>query len=250
MLVYSEEQSSTFLIAYIYESIKLPYRVFDALFFCINRILLLFFWTYYYWIADNSLIAYFPRAPPVCLIKKFKQIRRNCFMDEKFNPRNKDIIKFIVDEKFLIECDFKNGKYTWTNLKETESHTATLNTIEISRELAYEYYLSKLQEYKYNHKVRAYHDEYADIEIKIKINELPNSLSAEEEFIKNEDIKNLLEAEKILTKTQRNRIEKHIIYKIPVTEMALVEQTGKNKIFKSIRLGLDKVKKYLKKFEK
>jgi len=170
-------------------------------------------------------------------------------MDKKFNPKNKDIIKFIVDEKFLIECDFLNSKYTWTNLKR-ENNIGTLETTEISRELAHEYYLSKLEEYKYDHKLRNYYDQYADIEVKIKLNELPNSLSAEEEYFGNEEIKELLEAEKLLTDKQRERIEKHIIYKIPVTEMALIEQTRQNKIFKSIRQGLNKIKKYLKNFEK
>ena len=51
-----------------------------------------------------------------------------------------------------------------------------------------------------------------------------------------------------LSEIQRKRIEKHIINKVPVTEMALVEKTSLNAIFKNIRLGLEKIKNKLKNF--
>ncbi len=165
-------------------------------------------------------------------------------MDKKFNQKNKNIIKFIVDEKFLIECNFIKGKYTWTSLEKKDDSIELNEPIEISRELAFEYYKSKLNEYNYKYRIRNFQDSYAEIEIKIKYNELPNSLSAEDEFFKNEELKELQIAEKTLTETQDNRMEKHIIYKIPVSKLALTENTSTTVIFKSIRKALEKIKKF------
>ena len=50
-----------------------------------------------------------------------------------------------------------------------------------------------------------------------------------------------------LSESQRKRIEKHIINEVPVTEMALVEKTNKQRIYKSIRLGIKKIRKLFKK---
>lgn len=165
-------------------------------------------------------------------------------MDKKFNQKNKNIIKFIVDEKFLIECNFIKGKYTWTSLEKNDDSIELNEPIEISRELAFEYYKSKLNEYNYKYRIRNFQDSYAEIEVKIKYNELPNSLSAEDEFFKNEELKELQIAEKTLTETQDNRMEKHIIYKIPVSKLALTENTSTTVIFKSIRKALEKIKKF------
>ena len=99
-------------------------------------------------------------------------------------------------------------------------------------------------EYNYKYRIRNFQDSYAEIEVKIKYNELPNSLSAEDEFFKNEELKELQIAEKTLTETQDNRMEKHIIYKIPVSKLALTENTSTTVIFKSIRKALEKIKKF------
>lgn len=75
-----------------------------------------------------------------------------------------------------------------------------------------------------------------------------SDISVEESFIKKEENKNINEAMDSLSEIQRKRIEKHIINKVPVTEMALVEKTSLNAIFKNIRLGLEKIKNKLKNF--
>lgn len=165
--------------------------------------------------------------------------------NRKFNTRNKGIIKFIVDGCFLIECDFINNKYYWTNLNEI-SRNNIMYRQPISRAMAKAYYDSKLEEYRKNNFDRAHTDTYAEIDIKIKLNQIPNVPSVEEQFLKNELIKKLHEAENTLTNRQKERIEKHIINDVPVVDLAIIEQTNRRSIFESIHLGLEKIKKILK----
>ena len=70
--------------------------------------------------------------------------------------------------------------------------------------------------------------------------------SVEDTVIENIRKENILLAKKGLTQTQRRRIELHIEEGVKLEDLAKLEGVRKNKIDKSISLGIKKLKKFLK----
>ena len=66
--------------------------------------------------------------------------------------------------------------------------------------------------------------------------------SAEEEFIKSEDIKKINNAIDSLTNIQQRRIELHFVNEITVRDIARLEKVQKRQIQKSLKLGVKKFK--------
>ena len=161
----------------------------------------------------------------------------------KFKKDKNGNFSFIIDgyeikgksEKDIYSITFKNS-------------TGDIVTSEINKDIAFAFIESKRQRSRENYFDREYSNEFISTSISKSLDDVIQDISVEESFIKKEENKNINEAMDSLSEIQRKRIEKHIINKVPVTEMALVEKTSLNAIFKNIRLGLDKIKNKLKNF--
>ena len=157
----------------------------------------------------------------------------------KFKKDKNGNFSFIIDgyeiEKDIYSITFKNS-------------TGDIVTSEINKDIAFAFIESKRQRSRENYFDREYSNKFISTSISRSLDDVIQDISVEESFIKKEENKNINEAMDSLSEIQRKRIEKHIINKVPVTEMALVEKTSLNAIFKNIRLGLEKIKNKLKNF--
>lgn len=160
----------------------------------------------------------------------------------KFKKDKNGNFSFIIDgyeikgnsEKDIYSITFKNS-------------AGYIVTSEINKDIAFAFIESKRQRSRENYFDREYSNEFISTSISKSLDDVIQDISVEESFIKKEENKNINEAMDSLSEIQRKRIEKHIINEVPVTEMALVEKTNKQRIYKSIRLGIKKIRKLFKK---
>ena len=160
----------------------------------------------------------------------------------KFKKDKNGNFSFIIDgyeikgnsEKDIYSITFKNS-------------AGYIVTSEINKDIAFAFIESKRQRSRENCFDREYSNEFISTSISKSLDDVIQDISVEESFIKKEENKNINEAMDSLSEIQRKRIEKHIINEVPVTEMALVEKTNRQRIYKSIRLGIKKIRKLFKK---
>ena len=160
----------------------------------------------------------------------------------KFKKDKNGNFSFIIDgyeikgksEKDIYSITFKNS-------------AGYIVTSEINKDIAFAFIESKRQRSRENYFDREYSNEFISTSISKSLDDVIQDISVEESFIKKEENKNINEAMDSLSEIQRKRIEKHIINEVPVTEMALVEKTNRQRIYKSIRLGIKKIRKLFKK---
>ena len=160
----------------------------------------------------------------------------------KFKKDKNGNFSFIIDgyeikgnsEKDIYSITFKNS-------------AGYIVTSEINKDIAFAFIESKRQRSRENYFDREYSNEFISTSISKSLDDVIQDIFVEESFIKKEENKNINEAMDSLSEIQRKRIEKHIINEVPVTEMALVEKTNRQRIYKSIRLGIKKIRKLFKK---
>ena len=150
-------------------------------------------------------------------------------------------MQFIVDT-YILEYVESENKY-YISFKDSVDKDCR---IEINKKVFNEYIESKKSYIKVKNEIGRYmeHSELTDITLYNRCFNKPKSV--EDTVIENIRKENILLAKKGLTPTQRRRIELHIEDGIKLEDLAKLEGVRRNKIDKSISLGIKKIKKFLK----
>lgn len=152
-----------------------------------------------------------------------------------------NIKKFEIDGNILVE-DIDNNRYYII----FKNYFGERISSEIPKEVFDTYYESK-KSYKRNQNEKDRHWEQMDLtENSLYQRAINYPKSLEKIVIENEEKNKLSEAKKILTKTQFKRIKLHIEDGLTLEKIAKIEGVRRNKIDKSITLGLKKLRKILK----
>ena len=150
-------------------------------------------------------------------------------------------MQFIVDT-YILEYVESENKY-YISFKDSVDKDCR---IEINKKVFNEYIESKKSYIKVKNEIGRYteHSELTDITLYNRCFNKPKSV--EDTVIENIRKENILLAKKGLTQTQRRRIELHIEDGVKLEDLAKLEGVRRNKIDKSISLGIKKIKKFLK----
>lgn len=118
--------------------------------------------------------------------------------------------------------------------------------LEIKKEI-YDIYMLSRKQYKKIQNQYDRHEEQSKLsDITLYKRALNKSPNVEDEVIDNITKEQLIMAKKQLTKTQLRRIKLHIEDNMTLKEIAIIEGVRKNKVDKSITMGMKKLRKFFK----
>lgn len=196
----------------------------------------------------------------LCLFIKIKHAVFCCVLDFFYTLKEKhcrspppvDSLKKRIDWR-KKNMQYEVDSYKLEYIEETKQYFICFKDsagqdcrIEIQKEIYDTYMLSRKQYKKIQNQYDRHEEQSKLSDITLYKRALNKSPNVEDEVIDNITKEQLVMAKKQLTRTQLRRIKLHIEDNMTLKEIAIIEGVRKNKIDKSITMGMKKLRKFFK----